>query len=223
MSHLNPKNRLQEYLLLRGESLPIYKSMKMGEAHKSLFIAQVFIHASEFPFCNGAICSTKKGAESTCAEKAYKLLMDENQTICNSQQIKTHSPLEHKCYVYVDLENVGDCGSVIKEIAPREGLEIVGFVGKLHHHAFKKELFGERMKIQTIPSAHKDGCDIGMGIIATKLLFDMKENETLIILSRDHWAAAWVECINNNIITFDNLFNVIHCTNTDEIKNHINF
>lgn len=219
MSHQNLKNKLQEFCQLNNIIYPKYSSIQMGEAHNPLFISKVCVNDI---ISTGKTHPTKKKAEFSAAEEAYKLVSfsKEEETFEKVENEKIELDGNH--YLYIDLENVGDCGKVIEKIAHIKGLEIVGCVGKLHQYSSKKTMFNNGMRIEVIPTAHKDGCDIGMAILLTMLYVDLDSTDTIILLSRDHWGAAWTECANNGLLkrTGFNEPKILHFTNSEELKQY---
>jgi hypothetical protein len=111
------------------------------------------------------------------------------------EKIDHHLPNDdRRVYILVDVENVTAL-EFDKFSIDESKVKILGFLSQYHARASMTHPF----EIKKVPTAHREGSDVGIVMWATMLILSKKCSH-LIILSRDHFAAALTECVNKNFV-----------------------
>lgn len=188
---MSPKNKLQEYLQKRKESIPTYQTKRCGgSSHEPQFKSILTFQTHRF---ESELFSRKKEAEQDVAQKALDFLEKKNSYLLPTP--KYTPPKNPSRIILFDLEN---CPKVFGVKFPRDA-RLIGFTSYSSSIYAQKEKYENIMELRVIKSSIKDAADVALTIDITRLIFEERVNVPITIVTRDHFASAIVRYIDQNI------------------------
>ena len=186
----NPKNQLQEFCQKNKLELPKYETTYVNGI-KSGFRSKVTItwkcKISKF----GNISKNKKFAELSAAT----FILDKIRQVHDSNIKRNYKFLgNNPVYIYIDMENIHIGDFFDHHEFPDVGYYFTGF--STYDHPSIRNV-PSNMEIITLRSDHKDAADTLM-IFHIGRTIDYCQGKTIIIVTKDHFAASLVEIINSN-------------------------
>lgn len=177
------KNDLQEIYQKKGDTFPIYTTLRVGGTdHNPCFVSTVTLPSGIV--VKGKNCSNRKAAEKSAAEEALRDIREEETNSVSSVENYDLSGIT----LYIDMENLPKEHNNIKY-----PVEKIGYVSR--RHAIAQKVTEYDFPIIIVNSLHKDASDVFMCMdIAEKI---GKGNDNIIlILTKDHFgkvATEWID------------------------------
>jgi len=118
---------------------------------------------------------------------------------------KPKNPLEkhknnqenNKVLIIIDVENVpSSLEQLLSSITKSKNIDIVCMISEDHHTKNKLNLSDKRVKLMEAPTTRKDGADMGI-VLYIGYLLAKERYRCYIIISKDHFADATIDCIKN--------------------------
>lgn len=192
---MSAKNELQEYCQMRKISIPVYKSISFGEAHKPNWLSELYIPDMNIQLASIMPMNSKTAAEQLVAQ----LVLDElNRVIVRSAVIDS--------IVLIDLENK----PVFRQTL-RANAIYIGFSSTTHNslHKYDKwhrcdsdniegELMGSNLLLYLIEGGVPDAVDHFMTAFIYPLVKYLKMNKeikTVYVVTGDHAGFCTKACM----------------------------
>ena len=198
------KNKLQEFLQKNKLPLPKYETERIGGPDNDP-IFRTTIWLDEYTIC-GDPAPNKMAAQQSAANSVLNI-------IAESKSLKIKSNVSTSRYVvWVDEENMS--GEHFKLRQNELNVPVISVASKK---------WG-KLTDDTIVAGttHKNGADVGLIMRITKYLIENDRDEIHIILSRDSFASAAVDLINNNFLNLEKPVKAHNACTAKEVLDIIN-
>ena len=225
------KNMLQEYCQKVKIPLPVYETWKLeGPSHQPVF--QSMVRVTGHPNVYSEPCGTKKKAELSAAKLMLQYISDNT--------ITTKYNTNKRFFIWIDMENI-HMGDFFEHKQFNNNYKFIGF--STEDHPSIRNVDKYPIIIKTIRSSRSDACDILMVGYAGQVMavskygsaswytngdpepehddnvFPVYKDDTIIIVTKDHFGDALVEYIEQSID--DTPIKAINLKSVDELDKYL--
>jgi len=196
----NWKGKLQEFGQQRGWQLPKYITSRVdGEDHRPVFRTELKFYGCVFKETGGS----KKESEQNAAKRMFEYMdsafgasyLSSNE-ISDPEYDSEEQELKREDVDQQDVESIThvmmidgeNLQTLVHEIRPTEGVQLIVYFSKHHHLARTK--YKRHVIKRVSPCTRADGCDIYMAMDIMTMPSEYPNLREITVFSRDKFAAA---------------------------------